>query len=316
MNMKRLIVVCSAFALGTTLTVHAQQETPGSALKDFGRFSGDFYVFARPLEGQLVKGMPYWADVVTESIQTLADGNRIVKRTTSRVYRDSEGRVRREEDQASGTPTITITDPVASISTTLDPATKTARQTPGLRMFISGGYFESFERAKLQQTIVTPKPAASAAGGRGARGAGAGVSSGVGSGSGRGVGSGADAGTGRGVGAARGGRGAGAARGGGAAVEEQLPDRLIEGVLASGVRRTTTIAKGAIGNEQPIKIVSEEWRSTDLQVLVLTDLNDPRTGRSTYKLLKIVRAEPDSALFRVPAEYTLIGGRGRGTSGR
>src|SRR5262249_16861345 len=69
--------------------------------------------------------------------------------------------------------------------------------------------------------------------------------------------------------------------------EEKLTDRMIEGVWATGVRRTTTLAKGAIGNEQPIKTVSEEWTSPDLQVLVLTDRNDPRSGRSTYRLQRV-----------------------------
>ena len=111
-----------------------------------------------------------------------------------------------------------------------------------------------------------------------------------------------------------------AGRGGasdGDTLEEKLPDRNIEGVLATGVRRTTTIAKGAIGNEQPIKIVSEEWTSPELQILVLTDYTDPRTGRSTYRLLKISRLEPDAALFQVPADYTVqrLTGKGRGRGG-
>jgi hypothetical protein len=110
----------------------------------------------------------------------------------------------------------------------------------------------------------------------------------------------------------RGGRGAGPAY---ERTEEQLPNKSIENLLCTGVRRTTTIPKGAIGNEQPIKIVSEEWTSIDLQVLVLTDLNDPRSGRSTYKLLNVRRADPDLMLFRVPSDYTITrgaGGRGRG----
>jgi hypothetical protein len=97
-------------------------------------------------------------------------------------------------------------------------------------------------------------------------------------------------------------------------------------VLASGVRRTTTIEAGVIGNERPIVIVSEEWTSPELQILVMTDFTDPRTGRSTYRLLKINRAEPDPALFQVPADYTVqrlgrgaapagSGGRGRGGRG-
>ena len=48
--------------------------------------------------------------------------------------------------------------------------------------------------------------------------------------------------------------------------EETLAPKQIEGVSADGHRNTTTIPAGAIGNEQPIKIVSEEWTSPDLGV--------------------------------------------------
>jgi len=44
--------------------------------------------------------MPYKADAVTEITQSLADGNRIVRKTTSAVSRDSEGRTRREANLA------------------------------------------------------------------------------------------------------------------------------------------------------------------------------------------------------------------------
>src|SRR5438045_2211919 len=37
--------------------------------------------------GKIVKGAPYSAEAVTESIQTLSDGNRITNRNTSSVYR-------------------------------------------------------------------------------------------------------------------------------------------------------------------------------------------------------------------------------------
>src|ERR1051325_2707723 len=47
--------------------------------------------------GKPVKGAPSSADAVTEPIQTLADGNRIINRITSSGYRDSEGRTRREQ---------------------------------------------------------------------------------------------------------------------------------------------------------------------------------------------------------------------------
>jgi len=46
--------------------------------------------------GKTVKGAPYSAQSVTETIQTLSDGNRIINRSTSALYRDNDGRTRRE----------------------------------------------------------------------------------------------------------------------------------------------------------------------------------------------------------------------------
>ncbi|MGB7220703.1 MAG: hypothetical protein WBD07_18030 [Vicinamibacterales bacterium] len=284
--MKKIIVLCSAVAaLTCAVTLHAQQVSGTTAPAQVA-----FRIFSiTPLEARVVKGMPYSAEIATESIQTLADGNRIVQRTTGRVYRDSEGRVRREEDRPSDGPTVTITDPVAGTSFTLDPANRTARETPAI---LSIQLAQLVERARAA-VVFAP----------GARGSIAQAP--------------------QPLNWARGRRG-GPADGGQS--EERLQDRAIEGVLASGVRRTTTIEKGAIGNEQPIKIVSEEWTSPELQVLVMTDFNDPRTGRSTYQLLKITRSDPDPGVFQVPADYSVqrmprlapaaAGARGAGAGGR
>src|SRR5439155_25942876 len=81
-----------------------------------------------PLE-KSVKGVPYSAEIVTEMNQTLADGNRIARRTTGRVYRDSEGRIRREEDRQNGTVAISIVDGVAGVSYRLEPETRIAWKT-------------------------------------------------------------------------------------------------------------------------------------------------------------------------------------------
>ena len=92
---------------------------------------------------------------------------------------------------------------------------------------------------------------------------------------------------------------------GGKTTREELGQQTIEGVTATGTRTTTEIPAGAIGNEQPIRIVSEQWFSPELQVLVLTKHTDPRSGETTYRLTGIVRAEPARSLFDVPADYTL-----------
>jgi hypothetical protein len=89
-----------------------------------------------------VKNAPYSAEAVTESTQTLADGNRIVERSSSMLYRDSEGRERREETRsalaklAPGVEmpqTVFISDPVAGVGYTLYPARRTATKVPGAR---------------------------------------------------------------------------------------------------------------------------------------------------------------------------------------
>src|SRR5215217_5559992 len=88
--------------------------------------------------GKVVKGAPYSAEAVTETIQTLGDGNRIVNRITSMLYRDSEGRTRREQSLKGlgifGTvedslKTIFINDPVAGVTFALDSRSHTAHKS-------------------------------------------------------------------------------------------------------------------------------------------------------------------------------------------
>jgi hypothetical protein len=90
--------------------------------------------------GKVVTGAPFSAVAVTEMDQTLADGNKIIRKTQANLYRDTQGRFRREITlpaigplAAQGQPRsfIVIQDPVAGASYVLDPDRKTARQLPG-----------------------------------------------------------------------------------------------------------------------------------------------------------------------------------------
>lgn len=89
-------------------------------------------------EGKTVKGSPLTADLVVVRETTLADGNKIHNESTTKVYRDSDGRVRREMGVDLPMPManpakhnlIVITDPVAGTRYVLNPANKTARQMP------------------------------------------------------------------------------------------------------------------------------------------------------------------------------------------
>lgn len=75
------------------------------------------------VEMSLVKGAPFAGEFVTESVQRLADGNRIVSKRTEVYARDGEGRTRREMG-----PVTFIHDPVAKVEWVLETQKKTARK--------------------------------------------------------------------------------------------------------------------------------------------------------------------------------------------
>lgn len=79
---------------------------------------------------RVVKGAPYCADAVHENIQHLADGNRIVRSSTTKLCRDGEGRTRQELDRG-GRKQVWLRDPVARETWLLDPERKTARRMSG-----------------------------------------------------------------------------------------------------------------------------------------------------------------------------------------
>ena len=245
-----------------------------------------FEVQARmPLETRTVKNAPYSAEVVTDHMQQLADGNRIVEHSSGRVYRDKEGRIRREEDRPSGNPSISIVDPVAGVSYSLDPERRIAWKSSAQ---IGVAIMDKLDAAKLEAAKVEEMKRRAELGAvlemrkkeEARRGETVTVEAAGGI-----------------VTMKR------APNGGEQHKEEALAAKTLEGVRVEGRRTTTTIAAGAIGNEWPIAIVSEEWKSPDLQVLVLTDRKDPRNGDSSYKLQGIQRGDPSPSLFLVPSDY-------------
>jgi hypothetical protein len=270
--------------------------------------------------GQVVTGKPYTADSITESTQTLADGNRITHRNDARIDRDAQGRTRRAQTlndlgawQTANEPVtmITINDPVAGVSYFLDPVARTARQLRPLTIATNSRL--TWEAAV--PGIPVPPPAVGVGD----------VTVMV-----RGVNAGeAPAGTealesgsievvaedfiGVTPSAAAGGRifaPAMAARplpfvAPGSRVDEDLGEQVLEGMLVRGHRQTQTIPAGALGNERPIEIVAEEWYAADIEAVVLRRNYDPRFGETVYRLVNVVRAEPSPDLFLVPQGYEL-----------
>jgi len=225
--------------------------------------------------------------VPAETVQVLGDGNRISRRSVTKVYRDGEGRTRRETLAEDGSVrSISISDPVAHASYTLDPAAKIAYKAGGNLVMPmrthAGGTTHTLSHSDGTTATATAKAAQESH-----------------------------------AAATHSGGGRGGAGGGGAVMmrtpspdnpnvkQEELGPQNVEGMMASGTRTTTVIPAGEIGNAQEIRVVSERWFSDDLQVLVMTKHSDPRTGENTYRLRNILRAEPDQTLFTVPSDYTI-----------
>jgi hypothetical protein len=283
MNWKTLIKLIVPSVILTsvlTATVVAQSAPPPPAHDTFfmggpgGMMGGGFD------DNKTVTGAPLTAVIVTTRDTTLADGNTIHHESQSTIYRDSEGRVRREVGIDLATPAtgnvkrnfITINDPVAGKRYMLNPDNKTAHLMPP-----RGAHHAN--RVGDPNANLAPGPA-----------------------------------------------GPGGPGGPGEVTNEPLDPKNVNDVQAAallarfapveGVRVTRTIPQGAIGNANPIVVVTERWYSPDLQMVVLTTHTDPMMGTVTAKLTSVVRGDPDPmgklGLFQIPSDYKVETGKPNG----
>ncbi len=235
-----------------------------------------------------IKGAPYGAETRSETIQTLADGNRIIRRNTARIYRDSEGRTRQEysfrPDGTSATADlISINDPVAGVAYTLHPTTKTAEKItmsgdPFIFNRVTAGPGDkktTENRVFMYRTTGSPPepglPSLVAETGRSMTIR---------------VPSPQDENQ-------------------PAVTTESLGTRIMLGVEVEGKRTTSTLPAGAIGNEQPLVTVTETWYSPELQTTIYSKRQDPMAGTTVFEVTKLDRGEPDPSLFQVPPDFSV-----------
>lgn len=222
---------------------------------------------------KVVKGAPYSAEAVTERVQTLSDGNRIAHKNSSQVYRDSEGRIRREQqfgmigNWVSAEPperTVFINDPVSGIHYVLNPETQTAS-----KMKLGKGFPRMKGEAlhvEDEEVFLAPAPGPAFKERIRYKTKAENVRT------------------------------------------ESLGKQTMEGVEVEGSRRITVIPEGEIGNERPIEMITEKWYSPELKLYVMTRHSDPRFGETIYRLSNIKRGDPDPSLFQVPAGYKITEG--------
>ncbi len=248
-------------------------------------------------QGRPVKNAPYSAEAVSESVQTLPDGNQITRSTSSLSYRDSAGRTRNEVRNTAGeTRQITIHEGDGA-SLLLDPAKKTAtrivRRTAGPDQGAANGQTEIKTKdgdviVKRIERVEAPRDGAR----RNTE-----------------------------VQVRRMEFAHGAAPGGMPfealshsfgdmkwtknAVTKDLGTKEIGGVKAEGKLRSYVIPAGEIGNKDAITVSNETWTSPELQITLYSKRSDPRTGERIYRLENLKRAEPAAALFTMPEGYAV-----------
>ncbi len=270
-----LILFAAAVAFGQSETDHV--------FVTAGAIGGGF----RTMSASAVQGAPYSANVINESVQTLADGNRIVQSSTGTTARDSMGRTRQDAplpaignmSPAKEPHLVFLQDPVAQTSYTLNVTDKTAMKGPS---FNGGSAGVSKRIATVDiKGLAAVGPMTVAAGGPPPPLAAAPM-----------------------ITFQRTEIMADASN----AKTEDLGSQTMEGVMVTGTRTTRTIPAGQIGNDRPIEIVTEVWTSPELKTVVYSKRGDPRIGDQTFKLTNIIRSQPDPSLFIVPADFKVIEG--------
>jgi hypothetical protein len=223
------------------------------------------------MPGRTVKNAAYSADIVTESTQTLPDGNRIRQSSTVKFYRDSEGRTRREQSAQLGglsgnsnvASLVFIHDPVSGTSMALNAKDKTGSRMAmpqgrggGMGSGMGRGSQPQRQGEQSAEARVRRNPANDPN-----------------------------------------------------LKTESLGTRSFDGVMAEGRRTTLTIPAGRMGNDLPMQIVTETWYSSELQATLYQKRTDPRSGEVVTHFTNISRAEPSRTLFEAPSDYKVTEGR-------
>lgn len=237
--------------------------------------SREFETEILAFERKLVKREPVSATLL---IEQFPEGTSETRTTTSVIYRDKEGRTRRDQMPAnSNVPeTTTINDPVAGFTYLIQQRDSTARRTnfslhadekSSDSIVATQNAIAAKQRTNAYQMLPVPITSTSEKGLK---------------------------------------QQAAAATALTGPQSERLDQREIEGVTTEGTRTTVTIPAGALGNERAVQIVTERWYSPKLKMVVLIERVDPRFGKSVYRLSGIKSADPPATLFSVPNNYKII----------
>jgi hypothetical protein len=211
---------------------------------------------------------PFTVTLTEKSVQPLANGGNITHESTTKLARDSNGRVYEEVHRTiatreNSTPHEVVSyhvhDPVANTETSWSSETKTATvfhrpANSAAQSRFAGGPTRPVEDASQTATQTATGPRA------------------------------ADRPD---------------------VQREDLGSRTIAGVAAQGTRMTHVIPAGRQGNDVPLTSTRETWRSTDYGIILSSTESDPRFGTSERTATAFQAGEPSAALFRAPEGYAV-----------
>jgi hypothetical protein len=215
--------------------------------------------------GKPVTGAPFSAQVIVESTRTLQNGVHISETATGALFRDGQGRIRRDKPRQGDPEIAIIDDPVAGVQYRLHLFQHTVAKLSYSDMEAVNRELQerrAAERAERSQKEGQEKAEREAREANQKREA---------------------------VSEPR---------------TESLGTQLIEGIQAEGTRSTRTVAAGAMGNDKAFDIVQETWYSPALQMVVMLKMSSPDRGDLVMKLANINQGEPARSLFEPPTDFT------------
>ncbi len=218
------------------------------------------------LDGLFVRNQPYSATFESETVRRAPDGTSNTSQTVTRVWRDANGRTRREQifyptgaipSATDAAQSVVIFDPAAGWGYALNQANRTAQRHRLPATLPLGTLFDN-QVPLLVKILRQENPAAGTPPQSFTLAAPLALPLGI---------------------------------------------QTINGVAATGRRVTLRLPAGAVGNQAAVDAVYETWIAADLQMLVKAVVGNPASGTHTFQLKTISRANPAPGLFAVPSDY-------------
>jgi hypothetical protein len=276
---------------------------------------------------ELIKGAPYSAEVISETIQKLSDGNVISNKTSSLSFRDSLGRIREEQRDSKGQVVRVNINESVDERISLNVKTKTAtkmRTSFSIGRKVDGKtpeqMFKALSLKSKPEAVQTIELENLGVGGK--NGDRIVVVKRIENGNGDDQKKSATTMKTMTVdvqGSDQGGehvfvnnmidesfsRLLSDAKWASKRQTKAMGNRDFDGVKAEGKLTSFEIPAGEIGNAQAILVTDESWTSPELQITVYSKHSDPRFGDRIYRLSNLKRGEIPAAMFTIPADYTV-----------